>query len=175
FRSQHSHREGRRLLDLSRRRRSDASDAAGGAVDHGLVPRLPSPSRNRNSSTRQGLRHEVDAAKKPDRGRASSHERISYRYGPPHGLFKVSPMKPGLSGAKPDDFLRFSRRDALRIFAAHMALAVAGCSKPVEEIVPYVQMPQGLVPGEPLRFAMAIPMAGYGLGIMGFSVDGRPI
>ena len=75
-------------------------------------------------------------------------------------------MKPGLSGAKPDDFLRFSRRDALRIFAAHMALAVAGCSKPVEEIVPYVQMPQGLVPGEPLRFATAIPMAGYGLGIM---------
>jgi molybdopterin-containing oxidoreductase family iron-sulfur binding subunit len=84
-------------------------------------------------------------------------------------------MKPGLSGAKPDDFLRFSRRDALRIFAAHMALAVAGCSKPVEEIVPYVQMPQGLVPGEPLRFATAIPMAGYGLGIMGISVDGRPI
>jgi len=84
-------------------------------------------------------------------------------------------MKPGLSGAKPDDFLRFSRRDALRIFAAHMALAVAGCSKPVEEIVPYVKMPEGLVPGEPLRFATAIPMGGYGLGIMGVSVDGRPI
>ncbi|MEH6953101.1 4Fe-4S dicluster domain-containing protein (plasmid) [Nitrobacter sp. NHB1] len=84
-------------------------------------------------------------------------------------------MKPGLSGAKPDDILRFSRRDALRIFAAHMALAVAGCSKPVEEIVPYVKMPEGLVPGEPLRFATAVPMGGYGLGIMGISVDGRPI
>jgi molybdopterin-containing oxidoreductase family iron-sulfur binding subunit len=56
-----------------------------------------------------------------------------------------------------------------------MALAVAGCSKPVEELVPYVQMPEGLVPGEPLRFATVVPMSGYGLGIMGISVDGRPI
>jgi molybdopterin-containing oxidoreductase family iron-sulfur binding subunit len=55
------------------------------------------------------------------------------------------------------------------------ALALAGCSKPAEEIVPYVQMPEGLVPGEPLRFATALPMSGYGLGIMGISVDGRPI
>ncbi|ABE64810.1 4Fe-4S ferredoxin, iron-sulfur binding (plasmid) [Nitrobacter hamburgensis X14] len=84
-------------------------------------------------------------------------------------------MKPDLSGVKSDDVLRFSRRDALRIFAAHMALAVAGCSKPVEEIVPYVNMPEGLVPSEPLRFATAVPMGGYGLGIMGISVDGRPI
>jgi molybdopterin-containing oxidoreductase family iron-sulfur binding subunit len=90
-------------------------------------------------------------------------------------LFKVSPLKPGLSGAKPDDFLRFSRRGALRIFAANMALAVAGCSKPVEEIVPYVKMPEGLVPGEPLRFATAVPISGYGMGIMGISVDGHPI
>ncbi|OJU25004.1 MAG: 4Fe-4S ferredoxin [Nitrobacter sp. 62-13] len=84
-------------------------------------------------------------------------------------------MKPGLSGTNPEDILRLSRRDALRIFAAHMALAVAGCSKPVEEIVPYVTMPEGLVPGEPLRFATTLPMGGYGLGIMGISVDGRPI
>jgi molybdopterin-containing oxidoreductase family iron-sulfur binding subunit len=77
---------------------------------------------------------------------------------------------------KPDDFLQLSRRDALRVFASQVAaLALAGCSKPAEEIVPYVQMPEGLVPGEPLRFATAVPMSGYGLGIMGISVDGRPI
>lgn len=85
-------------------------------------------------------------------------------------------MTPGVPGANPDDLLRLSRRDALRIFASQIAaLGLAGCSKPAEEIVPYVQMPEGLVPGEPLRFATAVPMSGYGLGLMGISVDGRPI
>ncbi len=56
-----------------------------------------------------------------------------------------------------------------------MALAVAGCSKPIEEIVPYVEMPEGLTPGEPMRFATALPMGGYGYGVLAVSVDGRPI
>ena len=60
--------------------------------------------------------------------------------------------------------LTLTRRKALQIFAAQMALAVAGCSKPTEEIVPYVQMPEGLIPGEPLRFATALPIDGYGQG-----------
>ena len=55
FRSQHSYREGHRLFDLSRRSRPDASDAASGAADDGLVPRLPSPSRSRDPSPRQSL------------------------------------------------------------------------------------------------------------------------
>jgi Fe-S-cluster-containing dehydrogenase component len=84
-------------------------------------------------------------------------------------------MKRISSGPKPAGPAGFSRRDALRIFASQMALALAGCSKPVEEIVPYVRMPEGLTPGEPLRFATALPMGGYGLGILGISVDGRPI
>ena len=84
-------------------------------------------------------------------------------------------MKPRLSEAKRGDFSGFTRRDALRIFASQMALAVAGCSKPSEEIVPYVQMPEGLTPGEPLRFATALPIGGYGLGVLAISSDGRPI
>src|SRR5690349_7428619 len=74
-----------------------------------------------------------------------------------------------------DHTLRFTRRDALRIFASQMAVAVAGCSKPAEEIVPYVKMPEELTPGEPLRFATALPIGGYGLGILAISIDGRPI
>src|SRR5690349_13296485 len=74
-----------------------------------------------------------------------------------------------------DHTLRFTRRDALRIFASQMAVAVAGCSKPAEEIVPYVKMPEELTPGEPLRFATALPSGGYGLGILAISIDGRPI
>lgn len=84
-------------------------------------------------------------------------------------------MKPKSSDANADSPSRFTRRDALRIFASQMALAVAGCSKPIEEIVPYVKMPEGLTPGEPLRFATALPMGGYGFGVLAISVDGRPI
>ena len=83
-------------------------------------------------------------------------------------------MKPKLYEAR-DHMLRFTRRDALRIFASQMALAAAGCSKPAEEIVPYVKMPEDLTPGEPLRFATALPMGGFGLGILAISIDGRPI
>lgn len=87
----------------------------------------------------------------------------------------MSSIKPSLSETKPGDFFRFTRRDALRIFASQMALALAGCSKPAEEIVPYVKMPEGLTPGDPLRFATALPIGGYGLGVLAISVDGRPI
>ena len=68
-----------------------------------------------------------------------------------------------------------SRRNALQLFAAHMALAVAGCSKPAEEIVPYVRMPERVVPGELLRFATTLPLSGYGRGVLAISTDGRPI
>ena len=56
-----------------------------------------------------------------------------------------------------------------------MALAVAGCSKPVEEIVPYVRKPERLIPGELLRFATTLPLGGYGRGVLAISTDGRPI
>ena len=56
-----------------------------------------------------------------------------------------------------------------------MALAVSACSKPDEEILPYVRMPERVTPGEPLRFATTLPLGGFGRGVVGISVDGRPI
>jgi molybdopterin-containing oxidoreductase family iron-sulfur binding subunit len=53
-----------------------------------------------------------------------------------------------MSGAR-ELKLATTRREALRLLAAQMALIVAGCSKPSEEIVPYVRMPERLVPGIP--------------------------
>ena len=44
-----------------------------------------------------------------------------------------------------------------------------------QEIVPYVEMPERLTPGVPLRFASALPLAGYGRGVIVTSVEGRPI
>ncbi|XOC81945.1 4Fe-4S dicluster domain-containing protein (plasmid) [Microvirga sp. M2] len=69
----------------------------------------------------------------------------------------------------------FSRRDALKMLAAQITLALGACSKPDEEILPYVRMPERLIPGEPLRFATTLPLGGYGRGVVGISIDGRPI
>jgi len=66
------------------------------------------------------------------------------------------------------------RRDALKLLAANMALIASGCSKPSEEIVPYVTMPERLVPGLPLKFATALPLGGYGRGAIVTSYEGRP-
>ncbi len=41
--------------------------------------------------------------------------------------------------------------------------------------MPYVEMPERLVPGVPLRFATALPLGGYGRGVVVTSMEGRPI
>jgi molybdopterin-containing oxidoreductase family iron-sulfur binding subunit len=69
------------------------------------------------------------------------------------------------------------RRRFLGLLGASLALAgVTGCSQaPVERINPYVRAPEELVPGRPLFFATAMPVAGYASG--GLLVEshlGRP-
>ena len=67
------------------------------------------------------------------------------------------------------------RRAALKLFVSGAALALTSCSRPDEQIVPYVQIPEREIPGIPLRFATALPLAGYGRGVIVTSVEGRPI
>ena len=84
----------------------------------------------------------------------------------------MSPVRP--SGPN-DDTGAISRRAALRIIAAGTASIAGGCTRPDEEIVahdtleelPYVRMPEGLVPGNAQRYATALPLAGYGTARMG--------
>src|SRR6476660_1412554 len=68
-----------------------------------------------------------------------------------------------------------TRRDALRLLATSVTLATGACSKPDEEIVPYVNMPERLTAGVPLYFATTLPLGGYGRGCLATSIDGRPI
>ena len=76
-----------------------------------------------------------------------------------------------------------SRRAALQMLAAGAASLAAGCSRPDEAIVaettleelPYVRLPEGLVPGVAQRYATALPLAGYGRGAIVTSFEGRPI
>ena len=68
-----------------------------------------------------------------------------------------------------------NRRQALNLLAAGIASGLAGCSKPTEEIIPYVKMPERVVPGEPLKFATTLSLSGFGRGVIVTSIDGRPI
>jgi molybdopterin-containing oxidoreductase family iron-sulfur binding subunit len=68
-----------------------------------------------------------------------------------------------------------SRRQALSLLASGIASGLAGCSKPNEAIVPYVRMPEGLIPGEALKFATTLALSGFGRGVIVTSIDGRPI
>ncbi len=66
------------------------------------------------------------------------------------------------------------RREALKLLGTGMALAASGCGKPPEQIVPYVEMPKGVVPGIPLQFASTLALSGYGRGVLVVSYEGRP-
>jgi molybdopterin-containing oxidoreductase family iron-sulfur binding subunit len=63
----------------------------------------------------------------------------------------------------------------LKLLATGVTLSLASCGKPAEEIVPYVEQPESVVPGIPLRFATTLDLAGYGRGVIVTSVEGRPI
>ncbi len=77
--------------------------------------------------------------------------------------------------ARPKNCTETNRRRALQLLSSSFAVALARCGQPLEEIVPYVNAPERLVPGQPIRYATALPMAGYGRGVLGITVDGRPI
>src|SRR5690349_20846963 len=69
----------------------------------------------------------------------------------------------------------WNRRSALKLLASAMAVTLTRCSRPDEEIVPYADMPEGMVAGEPMRFATTLSLSGYARGFLGISVDGHPI
>jgi molybdopterin-containing oxidoreductase family iron-sulfur binding subunit len=69
-----------------------------------------------------------------------------------------------------------SRRRFLQLMAASLALAgVTACTRqPEERIMPYVRQPEDIIPGNPLFFATAMPMRGFGYGVLAESHMGRP-
>jgi molybdopterin-containing oxidoreductase family iron-sulfur binding subunit len=70
-----------------------------------------------------------------------------------------------------------SRRSALKLMGASAALAgLTACTKlPTEKIVPYAQQqPEDFIPGKPLFYATAMPLAGYATGLLVESHMGRP-
>jgi len=78
-----------------------------------------------------------------------------------------------------ESLLDVDRRDFLKIAGASLALAgTAGCRQlimPDPKAVPFVRSPDGRIPGKATEFATTVTLAGYGLGVVVRSVDGRPI
>jgi molybdopterin-containing oxidoreductase family iron-sulfur binding subunit len=69
-----------------------------------------------------------------------------------------------------------SRRNFLQLMAASMGLAgLTACRRPVEKILPYGKSVEGVVMGNSLHFATAMPFNGRALGLVVESFDGRPI
>jgi molybdopterin-containing oxidoreductase family iron-sulfur binding subunit len=68
-----------------------------------------------------------------------------------------------------------TRRDMLLLLGASASLAgLAGCRRPVEEIVPYVTAPEDVVPGVPRHFATTMPFRRSAYGVIVESHEGRP-
>ena len=68
-----------------------------------------------------------------------------------------------------------ARRRMLQLMAASAALAGAGCSgPPAETIVPYVDMPENMVPGRPVFYATVYVRRGLAHGVLVESHMGRP-
>jgi molybdopterin-containing oxidoreductase family iron-sulfur binding subunit len=68
------------------------------------------------------------------------------------------------------------RRRFLALMGASLALAKTGCTRqPPEAIVPYVQQPEEVVPGESQFYATSMLHRGYATGLLVRSVTGRPI
>ena len=70
------------------------------------------------------------------------------------------------------------RKDFLKIAGASIAFgSAAGCRQlimPDAKAVPFVRYPEGRVPGKSNYFASTLSLAGYAMGVLVHSVDGRP-
>jgi molybdopterin-containing oxidoreductase family iron-sulfur binding subunit len=68
-----------------------------------------------------------------------------------------------------------TRRDMMLLVGASLSLAgLAGCRRPVEEIVPYVTAPEDVVPGIPRYYATTMPFRRSAYGLIVESHEGRP-
>ncbi|RYD88420.1 MAG: molybdopterin oxidoreductase, partial [Sphingomonadales bacterium] len=72
--------------------------------------------------------------------------------------------------------LDWERRDLLRCLGASLALSgLAGCEmRPDERSMPYVDAPEGLVPGKMRGYATGFTFAGFAQPVIGMTNAGRP-
>ncbi len=68
-----------------------------------------------------------------------------------------------------------TRREMMMLLGASLSLAgIAGCRRPVEQIVPFVTAPEDVVPGIPRYYATTMPFGRSAYGLIVESHEGRP-
>ncbi len=68
-----------------------------------------------------------------------------------------------------------TRRKFISLMGASMAMAgLAGCRRPVEKIIPYVNAPEEIVPGVAQYYATTMPFGADAFGLIVESHEGRP-
>jgi MoCo/4Fe-4S cofactor protein with predicted Tat translocation signal len=68
-----------------------------------------------------------------------------------------------------------TRREMMMLVGASLSLAgLAGCRRPAEEIVPFVNAPEDTVPGIPTYYATTMPFGRSAYGVIVESHEGRP-
>jgi MoCo/4Fe-4S cofactor protein with predicted Tat translocation signal len=123
-------------------------------------------------------RRRLEGARGPDYWR--SLEELAGAEGFEEMLHKEFPSPPTppppVGGGAGEGGDGFDRRKFLKLMGASLALAgLTGCgSSPREPIIPYTSAPEELIPGRALYFATAMPLAGYGSGLLVESHEGRP-
>ncbi len=120
--------------------------------------------------------HDADAVRKQfgEAGDGAFWRGIE-EFGPP----EEHPEEPGsgdLPAQDPTQRRGMSRRDLFKMMGASAALAgLTACTKlPLETIVPYVNPPEIIKPGEPLFYASSMPWRGVAQGVLVWSFMGRP-
>ncbi len=68
------------------------------------------------------------------------------------------------------------RRSFLKFMGATLALAGLSACRPqrIDKIVPYVKVPENIIPGVPVYYATALTLGGFALGAVVEAHDGRP-
>src|SRR2546423_6349432 len=176
FRSQHSRSKGSQLYDVSRPGRSNADDMAREHSVYGVVPSVSPASRTLSPGARPAHRlcTEADELFSVPSMTTEKFWRTLDEYDNFEEFQKAlqDEFRPG-TVTQPGVV---DRREFLSLMSASLALAgLTSCAPSVpEKIVPYVRAPEEIVPGKPLFFATAFPLAGYALGILAESQMGRP-
>jgi len=94
-----------------------------------------------------------------------------------HGEVTIDPAKHREFPSDASGFLDAAgRRNFMKVMGASMMMAgLTSCARqPEEKIVPYVKPPEEGVPGRFNYYATAVPTAGYGMGALAVSYEGRP-
>jgi molybdopterin-containing oxidoreductase family iron-sulfur binding subunit len=75
------------------------------------------------------------------------------------------------------DLWTIDRREVLRVMGASLALAGMSACKPVrsDDVVPFVNRPEGLLEGRVEHYATAVPFEGYAQPVLATTSGGRPI